>query len=48
MIHLKFLLFIEQSDAKASFLRAARDGHLDKVLEHLKNNTDINTCNAVI
>ena len=37
-----------QSDAKAGFLRAARDGHLDKVLEHLKNNTDINTSNAVI
>ena len=36
-----------QSDAKAGFLRSARDGHLDKVLEHLKNNTDINTCNAV-
>lgn len=38
---------LAQSDAKASFLRAARDGYLDKVLDHLKNNTDINTCNAV-
>ncbi|XP_045031248.1 ankyrin-2 isoform X6 [Daphnia magna] len=35
-----------RSDAKAGFLRSARDGHLDKVLEHLKNNTDINTSNA--
>jgi hypothetical protein len=39
--------FIFQSDAKAGFLRSARDGHLDKVLDHLKNNTDINTSNAV-
>ncbi|XP_046439964.1 ankyrin-2-like isoform X4 [Daphnia pulex] len=37
---------ITKSDAKAGFLRSARDGHLDKVLDHLKNNTDINTSNA--
>lgn len=36
-----------QSDGNTSFLRAARAGNLDKVLEHLKNNVDINTCNAV-
>jgi len=34
-----------KSDAKAGFLRSARDGNLEKILEHLKNNTDINTCN---
>lgn len=36
-----------QSDGNTSFLRAARAGNLDKVLEHLKNNVDINTSNAV-
>lgn len=36
-----------QSDGNTSFLRAARAGNLDKVLEHLKNGVDINTCNAV-
>lgn len=40
-----FLLL--QSDGNTSFLRAARAGHLDKVLEHLKQNIDINTSNAV-
>lgn len=30
----------------ASFLRAARAGNLDKVLEYLKGSFDINTCNA--
>ncbi|KAB0792252.1 hypothetical protein PPYR_14211 [Photinus pyralis] len=34
------------SDGNTSFLRAARAGHLDKVLEHLKQNIDINTSNA--
>ncbi|XP_035900011.1 ankyrin-2 isoform X5 [Anopheles stephensi] len=34
------------SDGNTSFLRAARAGNLEKVLEHLKNNIDINTCNA--
>ncbi|XP_046809213.1 ankyrin-2 isoform X4 [Lucilia cuprina] len=33
-------------DGNTSFLRAARAGNLDKVLEHLKNNIDINTSNA--
>lgn len=30
----------------ASFLRAARSGNLDKVLEYLKGSIDINTCNS--
>ncbi|XP_037084032.1 ankyrin-3-like isoform X2 [Pollicipes pollicipes] len=34
-----------QSDASASFLRAARGGNLDKVLDYIKTGTDINTCN---
>lgn len=43
-----FFFFISlQSDGNTSFLRAARAGNLEKVLEHLKNNIDINTCNAV-
>ncbi|KAL9903848.1 uncharacterized protein ACN2A1_004504 isoform 1-T1 [Glossina fuscipes fuscipes] len=33
-------------DGNTSFLRAARAGNLDRVLEHLKNNIDINTSNA--
>ncbi|XP_078659165.1 uncharacterized protein LOC144904237 isoform X44 [Branchiostoma floridae x Branchiostoma belcheri] len=36
----------EESDGNASFLRAARAGNLDKVLEYLKGSTDINTSNA--
>ena len=36
-----------QSDGNASFLRAARAGNLDKVLEYLKGSSDINTSNAV-
>ena len=40
-------IFLLQSDDNASFLRAARGGNLEKVLEYLKANTDINTCNAV-
>ena len=42
-----FFHFLLQSDDNASFLRAARGGNLEKVLEYLKANTDINTCNAV-
>ncbi|XP_074922285.1 ankyrin-2 isoform X16 [Chelonoidis abingdonii] len=34
-----------QSDSNASFLRAARAGNLDKVVEYLKGGIDINTCN---
>nr|XP_036671424.1 ankyrin-2 isoform X15 [Drosophila suzukii] len=35
-----------QGDGNTSFLRAARAGNLERVLEHLKNNIDINTSNA--
>ncbi|KAK5985218.1 Ankyrin-2 [Trichostrongylus colubriformis] len=35
-----------EGSASASFLRAARAGNLDKVLELLRSGTDINTCNA--
>ncbi|VDK66299.1 unnamed protein product [Onchocerca ochengi] len=33
-------------ESSASFLRAARAGNLDRVLELLRSGTDINTCNA--
>ncbi|XP_069185516.1 ankyrin-2 isoform X26 [Procambarus clarkii] len=36
----------KETDGSASFLRAARAGNLEKVLEFLKTNTDIDTCNA--
>ncbi|XP_041315214.1 ankyrin-2 isoform X9 [Pyrgilauda ruficollis] len=36
---------LRQSDSNASFLRAARAGNLDKVVEYLKSGIDINTCN---
>jgi hypothetical protein len=45
--NLLLILLSLQSDGNTSFLRAARAGNLEKVLEHLKNNIDINTCNAV-
>lgn len=35
-----------KTDSNSSFLRAARAGNLDKVLEWLKNSIDINTSNA--
>lgn len=41
------LLLLPQSDSNASFLRAARAGNLDKVVEFLKSGVDINTCNQV-
>ncbi|KAK6494012.1 ankyrin-2-like [Huso huso] len=34
-----------QSDSNTSFLRAARAGNIDKVLEYLKGGVDIATCN---
>uniref|UniRef100_A0A8V5G5X3 Uncharacterized protein n=2 Tax=Melopsittacus undulatus TaxID=13146 RepID=A0A8V5G5X3_MELUD len=40
-----FSLCLSQSDSNASFLRAARAGNLDKVVEYLKSGIDINTCN---
>uniref|UniRef100_A0A671R2H8 Ankyrin-1-like n=1 Tax=Sinocyclocheilus anshuiensis TaxID=1608454 RepID=A0A671R2H8_9TELE len=33
------------ADATTSFLRAARSGNLEKVLDHIKNGIDINTAN---
>uniref|UniRef100_A0A3Q2VV69 Ankyrin 2a, neuronal n=1 Tax=Haplochromis burtoni TaxID=8153 RepID=A0A3Q2VV69_HAPBU len=35
----------KHSDSNTSFLRAARAGNIDKVLEFLKNGVDISTCN---
>lgn len=40
-------LFVVQSDSNTSFLRAARAGNIDKVLDFLKNGVDISTCNQV-
>ncbi|TWW59389.1 Ankyrin-2 [Takifugu flavidus] len=37
-----------QSDSNTSFLRAARAGNIDKVLDFLKNGIDISTCNQHI
>uniref|UniRef100_A0A286XZN2 Ankyrin 3 n=1 Tax=Cavia porcellus TaxID=10141 RepID=A0A286XZN2_CAVPO len=45
---LKHLIFdkrAKQSDANASYLRAARAGHLEKALDYIKNGVDINICN---
>lgn len=39
--------FFSQSDSNTSFLRAARAGNIDKVLEYLKGGVDISTCNQV-
>ncbi|XP_050973404.1 ankyrin-2 isoform X4 [Labeo rohita] len=36
---------IRQSDSNTSFLRAARAGNIEKVLEFLKSGQDISTCN---
>ncbi|XP_077134930.1 ankyrin-2 isoform X2 [Ranitomeya variabilis] len=36
---------LHKSDSNTSFLKAARSGNLDKVLEYLKGGVDINTCN---
>uniref|UniRef100_UPI00398F33B5 ankyrin-1-like isoform X3 n=1 Tax=Pristiophorus japonicus TaxID=55135 RepID=UPI00398F33B5 len=35
----------QRADAATSFLRAARSGNLDKLLDYLKNGAEINTCN---
>ncbi|XP_044196974.1 ankyrin-2b isoform X2 [Thunnus albacares] len=35
----------KKSDSNTSFLRAARAGNIDKVLEYLKGGVDISTCN---
>uniref|UniRef100_UPI00358E28FC ankyrin-3-like isoform X3 n=1 Tax=Myxine glutinosa TaxID=7769 RepID=UPI00358E28FC len=34
-----------KTDASASFLRAARNGNLERIQEHLKSGMEINTCN---
>lgn len=39
--------FLLQTDPKAGFLRAARAGQLELVLDFLNNGIDINTANAV-
>lgn len=44
---MSFYKFYLQSDGNAGFLRAARDGNLQEVLEYLKGSTDINTSNPV-
>uniref|UniRef100_A0A8C4HNB3 Ankyrin-2 n=1 Tax=Dicentrarchus labrax TaxID=13489 RepID=A0A8C4HNB3_DICLA len=36
---------MRSSDSNTSFLRAARAGNIDKVLEYLKGGVDISTCN---
>uniref|UniRef100_A0A672QNT7 Ankyrin 3 n=1 Tax=Sinocyclocheilus grahami TaxID=75366 RepID=A0A672QNT7_SINGR len=36
---------VEESDSNASYLRAARAGNLEKVLDYLKTGVDINICN---
>ncbi|XP_076773104.1 ankyrin-3 isoform X7 [Arvicanthis niloticus] len=35
----------QKSDANASYLRAARAGHLEKALDYIKNGVDVNICN---
>ena len=42
-----YALLSLQSDSNTSFLRAARAGNIDKVLEFLKGGQDIGTCNQV-
>ncbi|KAM4730003.1 ankyrin-3-like isoform 10-T11 [Anableps anableps] len=37
--------FLAQSDSNASYLRAARAGNLEKVLDYLKSGVEINICN---
>uniref|UniRef100_A0AAY4EX92 Ankyrin-3 n=1 Tax=Denticeps clupeoides TaxID=299321 RepID=A0AAY4EX92_9TELE len=38
-------MFPLQSDSNASYLRAARAGNLEKVLDYIKSGVDINICN---
>ncbi|XP_028844551.1 ankyrin-3-like isoform X9 [Denticeps clupeoides] len=37
--------FLSPSDSNASYLRAARAGNLEKVLDYIKSGVDINICN---
>jgi hypothetical protein len=45
--HLQQTLLILQTDPNTAFLRAARAGQQDKVVEYLDSGVDINTANAV-
>uniref|UniRef100_A0A8D0NS47 Ankyrin 3 n=1 Tax=Sus scrofa TaxID=9823 RepID=A0A8D0NS47_PIG len=45
LFHQNVFSFLFQSDANASYLRAARAGHLEKALDYIKNGVDINICN---
>ncbi|KPP58934.1 hypothetical protein Z043_123198 [Scleropages formosus] len=47
LLSLSLSLSLLQSDSNTSFLRAARAGNIDKVLEYLKGGVDISTCNQV-
>ena len=47
LFHQNVFSFLFQSDANASYLRAARAGHLEKALDYIKNGVDINICNQV-
>ena len=42
-----FFYFALKTEVNASFLRAARAGNLEKVVEYLKENIDINVSNTV-
>lgn len=44
---IKIIFYLNKSEDSAGFLRAARAGNLDKVLEYLNNNIDINVSNSV-
>lgn len=44
---MEYSRFIFQSDPSTAFLRAARAGQLEKVLEYLESGVDINASNAV-
>jgi hypothetical protein len=41
------LLLVLQTDPNTAFLRAARAGQQEKVVEYLDSGVDINTANAV-
>jgi hypothetical protein len=45
--HLQQTLLLLQTDPNTAFLRAARAGQQEKVVEYLDSGVDINTANAV-
>jgi len=47
MVCIMINIILQAEGNTSSFLRAARSGNLDKVVEHLKNKIDINTSNSV-